>query len=70
MTFSVSVMKKQSKNMVAKEKTASPKRRAKKQKTAEKSEYLSASAAKTARCADANFHSVRAGTLWEFSAKP
>lgn len=34
MTFSVSVMKKQSKNMVAKEKTASPKRRAKKQKRA------------------------------------
>lgn len=69
MTFSVSVMKKQSKNMVAKEKTASPKRRAKKQKTAEKSEYSSASAAKTDR-SDANVHSVRAGTLWEFSAKP
>ena len=70
MTFSVSVMKKQSKIMVAKEKTASLKRRAKKQKTAEKSEYLSASAAKTDRCADANVHSVRAGTLWKFSAKP
>ena len=70
MTFSVSVMKKQSKNMVAKEKTASPKRRAKKQKTAENSEYSSASAAKTDRCAAANGHSVRAGTLWKFSAKP